>query len=191
MPLQAAGGARSVATMMPIGVPRAAAVPNENRGKWTSGTACTASASCGSVRPSTRNWETSSSTSKLYSIRGQILGKDIYLYINTEGGEVVPTMAILDTMKHIKSEVGCVAFGSAAAEGGMFPPARQLQPLGAFNTWARCCITPRRGARPGVRHHQQAAEREDPREDQRDGRGGRRGRASGVLVHDDIRHFRF
>jgi ATP-dependent Clp protease protease subunit len=32
---------------------------------------------------------------------------------------VVPTMAILDTMKHINSDVGCVAFGSARAMGGM------------------------------------------------------------------------
>jgi ATP-dependent Clp protease, protease subunit len=47
-------------------------------------------------------------------------GKDIYLYINSEGGEVVPTMAILDTMKHIKSDVGCVGFGSARAMGGAF-----------------------------------------------------------------------
>ena len=50
-------------------------------------------------------------------------GKDIYLYINTEGGEVVPTMAILDTMKHIKSEVGCVAFGSARGWAGLSPAA--------------------------------------------------------------------
>ena len=28
-------------------------------------------------------------------------------------------MAILDTMKHINSDVGCVAFGSARAMGGM------------------------------------------------------------------------
>ena len=32
---------------------------------------------------------------------------------------MVPTMAILDTMKHINSDVGCVAFGSARAMGGM------------------------------------------------------------------------
>ena len=58
-------------------------------------------------------------------------GKDIYLYINTEGGEVVPTMAILDTMKHIKSDVGCVAFGSARAP------------------WVACCsrAAPRASAR--------------------------------------------
>jgi ATP-dependent Clp protease protease subunit len=49
-------------------------------------------------------------------------GKDIYLYINSEGGDIVPTMAILDTMKHINSDVGCVAFGSARAMvgGGLY-----------------------------------------------------------------------
>ena len=29
----------------------------------------------------------------------------MYLYINTEGGQVVPTMAIMDTMNHAKSKL--------------------------------------------------------------------------------------
>ena len=45
--------------------------------------------------------------------------KPMYLYINTEGGQVVPTMAIMDTMNHAKSKVGTVAFGSARAMGGL------------------------------------------------------------------------
>ena len=45
--------------------------------------------------------------------------KPITLYINSEGGEVVPTMAIVDTMKTLKAKVGCVAFGSARAMGGL------------------------------------------------------------------------
>ena len=39
--------------------------------------------------------------------------KDMYLYINSMGGEVVPTLAIHDTIKHIRSDVGTVAFGGA------------------------------------------------------------------------------
>ena len=43
----------------------------------------------------------------------------MYLYINSEGGNIVPTMAIMDTMKYLNSEVGTVGFGSARAMGGL------------------------------------------------------------------------
>ena len=115
------GGARSVATMMPIGVPRVPyKTPNENSWQWVDIWNClyrerivwigqTIDEELGNQLVATM----------LYLDSVDKSGKDIYLYINTEGGEVVPTMAILDTMKHIKSEVGCVAFGSARAMGGM------------------------------------------------------------------------
>jgi len=45
--------------------------------------------------------------------------KPMYLYINSEGGQIVPTMAIMDTMKHLNSQVGTVGFGSARAMGGL------------------------------------------------------------------------
>ena len=114
-------GARSVATMMPIGVPRVPyKTPNENSWQWVDIWNClyrerivwigqTIDEELGNQLVATM----------LYLDSVDKSGKDIYLYINTEGGEVVPTMAILDTMKHIKSDVGCVAFGSARAMGGM------------------------------------------------------------------------
>eukprot|EP00241_Pyramimonas_parkeae_P011227 CAMPEP_0114226954 /NCGR_PEP_ID=MMETSP0058-20121206/1521_1 /TAXON_ID=36894 /ORGANISM="Pyramimonas parkeae, CCMP726" /LENGTH=204 /DNA_ID=CAMNT_0001337741 /DNA_START=186 /DNA_END=800 /DNA_ORIENTATION=+ len=45
--------------------------------------------------------------------------KDMYLYINSMGGDVVPTLAIQDTMQHVKSDVGTVAFGGAMTMGGL------------------------------------------------------------------------
>lgn len=123
--LSAAGrsgkGSRSVATMMPIGVPRVPyKTPNENSWQWVDIWNClyrerivwigqTIDEELGNQLVATM----------LYLDSVDKSGKDIYLYINTEGGEVVPTMAILDTMKHINSDVGCVAFGSARAMGGM------------------------------------------------------------------------
>ena len=114
-------GSRSVATMMPIGVPRVPyKTPNENSWQWVDIWNClyrerivwigqTIDEELGNQLVATM----------LYLDSVDKSGKDIYLYINTEGGEVVPTMAILDTMKHINSDVGCVAFGSARAMGGM------------------------------------------------------------------------
>jgi len=112
---------RSVSTMMPIGVPRVPyKTPNENSWQWVDIWNClyreriiwvgqTIDEELGNQLVATM----------LYLDSIDRSGKDIYLYINTEGGDVVPTMAILDTMKHINSDVGCVAFGSARAMGGM------------------------------------------------------------------------
>ena len=114
-------GARSVATMMPIGVPRVPyKTPNENSWQWVDIWNClyrerivwvgqTIDEELGNQLVATM----------LYLDSIEKGGKDIYLYINTEGGDVVPTMAILDTMGYIKSDVGCVGFGSARAMGGM------------------------------------------------------------------------
>ena len=112
---------RSTATMMPIGVPRVPyKTPNENSWQWVDIWNClyrerivwvgqTIDEELGNQLVATM----------LYLDSIDKSGKDIYLYLNTEGGDVVPTMAILDTMKHITSDVGCVAFGSARAMGGM------------------------------------------------------------------------
>lgn len=114
-------GSRSTTTMMPIGVPRVPyKTPNENSWQWVDIWNClyrerivwigqTIDEELGNQLVATM----------LYLDSIDRSGKDIYLYINTEGGDVVPTMAILDTMKHINSDVGCVAFGSARAMGGM------------------------------------------------------------------------
>ncbi|MCD6427347.1 MAG: ATP-dependent Clp endopeptidase proteolytic subunit ClpP [Caldisericaceae bacterium] len=40
---------------------------------------------------------------------------DIYLYINSPGGEVIPGMAIYDTMQYIKAPVSTICLGQAAS----------------------------------------------------------------------------
>ncbi|OHA20469.1 MAG: ATP-dependent Clp protease proteolytic subunit [Candidatus Taylorbacteria bacterium RIFCSPHIGHO2_01_FULL_45_63] len=41
--------------------------------------------------------------------------KDISLYVNSPGGSVTATLAIVDTMRHIKNDVGTVCVGIAAS----------------------------------------------------------------------------
>ncbi|RJQ32817.1 ATP-dependent Clp protease proteolytic subunit [Candidatus Parcubacteria bacterium] len=41
--------------------------------------------------------------------------KDIYLYINSPGGSVTATLAMFDTMKHIKPDVSTICVGIAAS----------------------------------------------------------------------------
>jgi ATP-dependent Clp protease protease subunit len=43
--------------------------------------------------------------------------KDIHLYINSPGGSVSATLAIIDTMNHIKNDVSTVCVGMAASGG--------------------------------------------------------------------------
>jgi ATP-dependent Clp protease protease subunit len=45
--------------------------------------------------------------------------KDIKLYINSPGGSVSSTLAILDTMNHIKNDVSTVCVGLAASGGAV------------------------------------------------------------------------
>lgn len=45
--------------------------------------------------------------------------KDIYLYINSPGGNVKDGLAILDTMNHIKPDVATVCIGMAASMGAV------------------------------------------------------------------------
>ncbi|CAK9209221.1 unnamed protein product [Sphagnum troendelagicum] len=44
--------------------------------------------------------------------------KPLYLYINSPGGDITPTMAIYDTMESIKSPVGTLALGYAYNNAG-------------------------------------------------------------------------
>ena len=44
--------------------------------------------------------------------------KPMYLYINSLGGETVPSLAIHDTIKHLRSEVGTVGFGGCMGMAG-------------------------------------------------------------------------
>ena len=46
-------------------------------------------------------------------------GKDINLYINSPGGEVSAGLAILDTMRHIKSPITTICYGMAMSFGAV------------------------------------------------------------------------
>ncbi len=45
--------------------------------------------------------------------------KDIWLYINSPGGSVTSTLAMIDTMNHIKNDVATVCVGIAASGGAI------------------------------------------------------------------------
>jgi hypothetical protein len=44
--------------------------------------------------------------------------KDIRIYINCSGGEVVPSLALHDTMRYLKSDVGTIGFGACMGMSG-------------------------------------------------------------------------
>lgn len=44
--------------------------------------------------------------------------KDIRIYINCTGGEVVPSLAMHDTMRYLKSDVGTIGFGACMGMSG-------------------------------------------------------------------------
>ncbi len=45
--------------------------------------------------------------------------KDIFLYINSPGGSVSSTLAMIDTMRHVKPDVATVVVGMAASGGAL------------------------------------------------------------------------
>ncbi|MEK7569327.1 MAG: ATP-dependent Clp protease proteolytic subunit [Patescibacteria group bacterium] len=45
--------------------------------------------------------------------------KDIYLYINSPGGSVTSTMAIVDTMNHVRPDISTFCVGVAASGGAI------------------------------------------------------------------------
>ena len=54
---------------------------------------------------------------QLLHLESQDPGKDIFFYINSPGGSVSSTLAIIDTMNHIKPDVATVCVGLAASGG--------------------------------------------------------------------------
>ncbi|XWK89730.1 MAG: ATP-dependent Clp protease proteolytic subunit [Phormidium sp.] len=54
-------------------------------------------------------------TSQLIFLDAKAPGKDIYLYINSEGGDIQPGLAIYDTIKSLKSDVVTVSLGECSS----------------------------------------------------------------------------
>jgi hypothetical protein len=65
--------------------------------------------------------------------------KDMNIYINCSGGEVVPSLAIHDTMRHIKSDVGTVGFGGCMGMSGFLLAVGKK--VGARGGWVEMCRT--------------------------------------------------
>ncbi len=85
-------------------------------------------------------------TAQLLFLESEDPEKDIYLYINSPGGQITSGMAIYDTMQYIAPDVATVCVGQAASMGAVLltagakgkrsalPHARVMihQPLGGF-----------------------------------------------------------
>lgn len=56
---------------------------------------------------------------RLLHLQNQKPGTDIHLYINSPGGAVDDTLAIIDTMTHISSEVATYCIGKAMSGGAL------------------------------------------------------------------------
>ena len=113
-------GRKHVTTMMPIGVPRVPyKTPGENMWQWVDIWNCLYRERLIWIGQNIDDELGNQLVATMLFLDNLDSTKPMYLYINTEGGQVVPTMAIMDTMNHAKSKVGTVAFGSARAMGGL------------------------------------------------------------------------
>lgn len=113
-------GKKHVTTCMPIGVPKVPyKTPNEAGWQWVDIWNCMYRERIVWVGQTIDEELGNQLIGTMLFLDSIEKGKDIMLYINSDGGDVVPTMAILDTIGHINADVGCVAFGSARAMGGM------------------------------------------------------------------------
>ena len=113
-------GRKHATTMMPIGVPRVPyKTPGENMWQWVDIWNCLYRERLIWIGQNIDDELGNQLVATMLFLDNLDSTKPMYLYINTEGGQVVPTMAIMDTMNHAKSKVGTVAFGSARAMGGL------------------------------------------------------------------------
>ena len=104
--------------MMPIGVPRVPyRTPNENSWQWVDIWNCLYRERIIFIGQAV-NEELGNQLVGTMLFLDSVNQKDVSLYINSLGGDVVPTLAIHDTMKHMRSAVGTVGFGGAQAMAG-------------------------------------------------------------------------
>lgn len=104
--------------MMPIGVPRVPyRTPNENSWQWVDIWNCLYRERIIFIGQAI-NEELGNQLVGTMLFLDSVNQKDVSLYINSLGGDVVPTLAIHDTMKHMRSAVGTVGFGGAQAMAG-------------------------------------------------------------------------
>lgn len=113
-------GGRATKTMMPIGVPRVPyKTPNESSWQWVDIWNCLYRERIIWIGQTIDEELGNQLVATMLFLDSVDRNKPMYLYINSEGGQIVPTMSIMDTMKHLRSQVGTVGFGSARAMGGL------------------------------------------------------------------------
>jgi len=113
-------GQKRQTTMMPIGVPRVPyKTPGENMWQWVDIWNCLYRERLIWIGQNIDEELGNQLVATMLFLDNLDKAKPMYLYINSEGGSVVPTMAIMDTMSHCRCKVGTVAFGSARAMGGL------------------------------------------------------------------------
>lgn len=111
-------GTRVAATMRPISVPRVPIkTPGENIYQWVDLWNCYYRERVIFV-PKAIDDEMGNQLVGTMLYLDSENSKDMMLYINCPGGDLVPSLAIYDTMQSIKSKVGTLAFGGAQAMGG-------------------------------------------------------------------------
>ena len=121
-PLAPAPGAaaprRAVTRMMPIGVPRVPyRTPREGSWQWVDIWNCLYRERIIFLsKPVDEELGNQLVATMLYLDSEN--RKDISLYMNVSGGDVVPCLAIHDTMRHVKSDVGTVGFGGVMGMSG-------------------------------------------------------------------------
>ncbi|KAK3237168.1 hypothetical protein CYMTET_52721 [Cymbomonas tetramitiformis] len=114
------GPVKQTTKMMPIGVPRVPyRTPKENTWQWVDIWNCLYRERIIFVGQQINEELGNQLVGTLLYLDSIDNGKDIYLYINSMGGEIVPTLALHDTMRACKSDVGTVAFGGAMAMAGL------------------------------------------------------------------------
>lgn len=62
-------------------------------------------------------------TAQLLFLESEDPSKDIYMYINSPGGEVTAGMGIYDTMQYIKPDVSTIVLGQACSMGSLLAQA--------------------------------------------------------------------
>mmetsp|Transcript_15485 Transcript_15485/g.21370 ORF Transcript_15485/g.21370 Transcript_15485/m.21370 type:complete len:253 (+) Transcript_15485:53-811(+) len=114
------GAVRQTVTMMPIGVPKVPyRTPGENQWQWVDIWNCLYRERIVFIGQHIDEELGNQLVGTMLYLDSIDKSKDIYFYINSGGGEIVPTLAIHDTMKHIRSKVGTCGFGGAMAMAGM------------------------------------------------------------------------
>jgi Clp protease len=114
----ASGARKRLATMMPMGVPRVPyRNPKHNMWQWVDIWNCLYRERICFLSKAVDDELGNQLVATMLYLDSESK-KDISIYINASGGDVVPCLALHDTMKHIKADVATVGFGGVMGMAG-------------------------------------------------------------------------